>query len=370
MAEALKYHLNATVAARIARQVQSAHPTFDTQAFLATALHQFEHLALMPRAKHIAAALRQYLPEHYPQAIDILVASLGPKLPQPDNNGVAPLMYLPHVFFVSRYGLDFFAESMAAQYEITQRFTAEFSLRPFLQKYPEQSLAMLQRWATDPSVLVRRLVSEGTRPRLPWAARLPDFQRDPSPVIPLLEALKNDPELYVRRSVANHLNDIGKDNPDILMALAARWLQTPSPHILWLIKHALRFAVKAGDGRALALLGCGQTPDIVVQACTLTPTYARLGDTLCVHIQVHSTATTAQRLMVDLRVFYVKANGRTSPKVFKLKTLQLAAADTVQLNKKIPLMNRTTRQHHAGEHAVEILINGHSYPVGAFFLTL
>ena len=132
-------------------------------------------------------------------------------------------IYLPHVFFVAKFGVGHFEASMRAQYELTQRFTAEYSIRGFLERYPERTLARLREWAGDANAHVRRLVSEGTRPRLPWAPRLRAFQDDPQPVLELLELLKDDPELYVRRSVANNLNDIGKDNPTALIDTCRHW---------------------------------------------------------------------------------------------------------------------------------------------------
>ena len=150
----------------------------------------------------MAGALRRHLPEDYQAAIKILMKSLGPKLNGTEGLGMAPFLYLPHVRFVADYGLEHFELSMLAQYELTQRFTAEFSIRPFIEKYPDATMKRLKVWTKDPSAHVRRLVSEGTRPRLPWAPRLRGFQKDPRPVLELLELLKDDPELFVRRSVA------------------------------------------------------------------------------------------------------------------------------------------------------------------------
>ena len=165
---------------------------------------------------------------------------------------------MPHCFFVAEYGLDHFEPSMQAHYQLTQRFTAEFSIRPFLIKHTEATLARLRQWARDPNEHVRRLVSEGTRPRLPWASRLPAFQADPAPVLALLELLKDDPALYVRRSVANNLNDIGKDHPRVLMQTAQRWMRDATPERAWVVRHALRWAVKQGDPAALKVLGFGK----------------------------------------------------------------------------------------------------------------
>ena len=143
---------------------------------------------------------------------------------------------MPHLFFVSQYGLAHFEPSMQAQHALTQRFTAEFSIRPFLQHHPQQTLRRLSQWTQDPSEQVRRLVSEGSRPRLPWAPRLAAFQTDPRPVLQLLEQLRDDTSLYVRRSVANNLNDIGKDNPDMLMDTARRWLLGASTDREWIVR--------------------------------------------------------------------------------------------------------------------------------------
>lgn len=213
MAEPLKNHFGPEIPKRIAGMISAVFPRFDAQAFLDEAFKGYEDLHLTPRGWQIARALRRHLPDDFAAAADILIASLGPKLDRTEGLGMAPFLYLPHVLFVAEYGLDHFELSMRAQYELTQRFTAEFGIRPFLVRYPEQTLARLTAWTGDPSVHVRRLVSEGTRPRLPWAPRLRAFQANPRPVLALLERLKDDPELYVCRSVANNLNDIGKDHP-------------------------------------------------------------------------------------------------------------------------------------------------------------
>lgn len=210
MAEPLKNHFGPEVPRTIAAMIAAVWPEFPARRFLADVLAGYGPLALMDRGRRIADALHRYLPDGYPEAIAILIASVERgNVRHEAAPGMASFLYLPHVLFVARHGLDHFEASMRAQYLLTQKFTAEFSIRPFLERYPEKTLVRLRRWARDPRPAVRRLVSEGTRPRLPWAARLPAFQRDPRPVLELLELLKDDPALYVRRSVANNLNDIG-----------------------------------------------------------------------------------------------------------------------------------------------------------------
>jgi hypothetical protein len=183
MAEPLRNHFGPSVPRSIAVAVAAQHPSFNSDAFLAAALDGYESLDLTPRAWQITRALHSHLPPDYPSAIGILLASLGAPLQSTEKFGMAPFLYLPHVFFVASYGADHFEESMHAQYELTQRFSAEFSIRVFLEKHERRTLARLRKWASDPSPHVRRLVSEGTRPRLPWAARLRAFQKDPAPVL-------------------------------------------------------------------------------------------------------------------------------------------------------------------------------------------
>lgn len=385
MAEPLKNRYGPEVPAYIADQIQAVYPAFDRVAFLRDALDGFESLELMPRARHLCQALHQHLPEKFSEALDILTASLGVCLTDARSFGMTAFRYLPHVYFVSTYGPpsihaghDDFDQCMAAQYELTQRFTAEFSLRAFLTDFPEATLATLAVWATDPNEHVRRAVSEGTRPRLPWAARLPAFQRDPGPVIALLDLLKDDPSRYVQRSVANNLNDISKDSPEAFYATISRW-QTEwddRPANLrqgnrdWIIRHALRTAIKRGESQAFGLSGCAPQPKIEISATTIAPQRVTEGDSVRIEAMLRNVDSEAVTFVADLAVDYPKANGRHSRKVFKLKKLTLATGETTEVSKTISLRPMTTRKHYAGEHPVWLLINGQAHPLGQFDLTL
>jgi 3-methyladenine DNA glycosylase AlkC len=369
VAEPLKNRFGPTIPRTIADMIAAVYPAFSKAQFLHTALKGYEPLALMPRGRHIARALRQHLPGDYEQAITILLASLGPKVTTQVGDGeMAPFLYLPHVLFVQKYGLDHFELSMRAQHELTQRFTAEFSIRPFLERYREATLARLTQWATDPSPDVRRLVSEGTRPRLPWAPRLRDFQADPQPVLALLDLLKDDPDLYVRRSVANNLNDIGKDHPALLAETAKRWMQHATEERRWLIRHALRSAVKRGEPDALHVLGAGHDARVVVRQRSITPHRVQVGRSVTVAFEIMNAQSTPQRVMVDFRIHFVKANGSTTPKVFKLKMLELAPRASASLKKTVSLKPMTTRKHYPGQHRVDILLNGRAKSLGTFEL--
>jgi 3-methyladenine DNA glycosylase AlkC len=366
MAEPLKNSFGPEVAARIARMIKEADSTFDEHAFLTDALIGYQELELTPRAWQIAHALGRHLPQDYERAIEILLASLGPKLEAAELTGMDVFIYLPHVFYVAKFGVDHFEASMRAQYELTQRFTAEYSIRGFLERYPERTLDRLRDWAGDSNVHVRRLVSEGTRPRLPWAPRLRAFQDDPQPVLQLLELLKDDPELYVRRSVANNLNDIGKDNPTALIETCRQWLSGATAERTWLIRHALRSAVKRGEPAALEVLGFVPVTGVEVRDIQIAPAVASIGESVTFTVELANESSTAQQLLVDLRVHFVKANGRPSPKVFVLKELEVEPGGSARLTKTISLAQHTTRTHYPGKHRVEVVVNGRVIGSGAF----
>ena len=249
MAESLKDFYSPELVRRLGASIAAVHPSFDQQRWAKEALEGLGDLSLTDRARHLMNAMRSQLPEDYEAALEILLASLERPGTEGDDSSMASFFYLPHLYFVSEHGLGHFEASMRAQYLLTQRFTAEFSIRHFLERHPEATLAKLRQWAKDPSHHVRRLVSEGTRPRLPWAMRLRAFQKDPAPVLELLELLKDDESLYVRRSVANNLNDIGKDHPELLVATCERWSRGASAERQWILRHALRSAVKRGHWR-------------------------------------------------------------------------------------------------------------------------
>jgi hypothetical protein len=197
---------------------------------------------------------------------------------------------------------------------------------------------------------------------------LREFQQNPQPVLELLELLKDDPELYVRRSVANNLNDIGKDNPDQLFSTAQRWLEDASVERRWLVQHALRSAIKRGEAGALTVMGVGNKAQVELADVSITPARARSGGSIVISFAVRNMSKKAQRVLVDFQIHYVKANGQSKAKVFKLKTIDLAQGQTMVLGKKVTLAELTTRKHYPGVHQVDALINGRAMPLGSFQL--
>lgn len=375
MAEPLVNQFGPEIPTKLAHMLAAVVPGFDTEAFVADALHGYGDLSLMARGQHLAEVMRRHLPDDDVQAL----ACVEQAIEQPIDRGegsLASFLYLPYTCFVATFGLTQFEASMRLQHRLTQLFTAEFSIRAFLACSPEATLARLNEWAADPNEHVRRLVSEGTRPRLPWGRRLRAFQRDPMPVLDLLDRLKDDPSAYVRRSVANNLNDIGKDHPELLIQTARRWLSDStgdrSPQqaqaLRDLVSHALRSLVKAGDAEALAVLGYGERAVVSIDRVSCAPAHAVVGGKVTIACRVSNGLPVPQRLLCDLVVHYCKANGTTRPKVFKLKQVDLGGGAAVVLGKTVSLQQMTTRTHYPGEHRVELLVNGAVHPLGSFVL--
>ncbi|MGB3674313.1 MAG: hypothetical protein WA988_07735 [Candidatus Nanopelagicales bacterium] len=365
----LKDSFGPTVPIRIAEMVAAVAPDFDSTGFCAATLDGYDDLELMARSRKIADELAVYLPSEPDAAIDVLHRSLPSESEAAEWTGIAGFILMPHGIYVSRHGLGCFEESMQLQYEITKLFTSEFSIRAFIAGEYERTMERLARWAHDPNEHVRRLVSEGTRSRLPWAARLPMFQSDPHPVVELLELLKDDPSGYVRRSVANNLNDIAKDNPDVTIGVAKDWYSDDaSPERKTLVRHGLRTLIKQGDPRALAVLGYAETSAIKLSDFTATPEEPMIGESVRVAVIATNTTNKNVRLLIDFAIDFVKANGTTSRKVFKGGEFELGPQASESIAKTISVRQHTTRTHYPGVHDVYALVNGSTNSIGSFTL--
>jgi 3-methyladenine DNA glycosylase AlkC len=257
----LKLLLDSNAVNQLAENIHSVYNTFDKNGFINHTMDGINPLSLTERSVHIATSLKKYLPQIYSGAIEIILQSLTPPLAKTEGNGLAVLFYMPHCSYVAMYGVnaefnngrDPIEVSMNVQYELTQRFSCEFSIRPFIANHEKRTLKTLYKWMSDPNPHVRRLCSEGTRPRLPWSTKIDSFVNDPTATIPILEHLKNDPDLYVRRSVANHVGDIAKDHLELALNLCERWLKNASPELKWVIRHAIRNPFKKGNKSAIIL---------------------------------------------------------------------------------------------------------------------
>ncbi len=368
MADTLKTFFSPALVRRLAAELARVHSDFPAARFVKDACRGLAALELLDRGRHIARVLAAHLPPAYPEAIDVLIRSLGPEHATDElvGAGMAPFFYLPHTVFVAERGLNHFDLSMRAQDQLTKRFSAEASIRPYIARDPERVLAVLHTWTTDRDAHVRRLVSEGTRLRLPWAPRVPWLDANPERVLALLELLKDDASTMVRRSVANSLNDLGKVYPELLIRTAAAWLEACSPERRSLVEHALRSAVKRGDPGALRLLGYGKKPSVSLERVMFEPRRVRIGGRVSMRFALRSTSRTHQDLLVDVAVHFVKAKGLTAAKVFKVARLGLPPRQRVELKAAFSLAVHTTRVPRPGAHAVDVMVNGHAMPAGSF----
>jgi len=364
----LKSFFSPALVRRLAADLVRVNPGFPVDAFVKDAIAGLQRLELLDRGKHIAAALAVHLPRAYPDAIDVLLRSLGPEHATDEliGAGMAPFFYLPHTIVVAERGLDHFDLSMRAQYELTKRFSAESSMRPYIAREPERTFAVLRRWAADSNAHVRRLVSECTRLRLPWAARVAWLDANPERVLELLELLKDDPSTMVRRSVANNLNDLGKVRPDLLTRTGAAWLEGASEARRALVEHALRSAVKRGEAGALRLLGYGKEVSVGLEAVRFDPPRVAIGGRVAMSFALRSASRRAQNLLVDVAVHFVKGNGGAAPKVFKMKRVALPAGGRMAFQTSFSLAVHTTRVPRPGVHVVEVIVNGRALRAGSF----
>ncbi|QGG91359.1 DNA alkylation repair protein [Agrobacterium sp. MA01] len=353
MAEPLKHLIGHQTARDTADAVARAWGGFNHQSFLADTLPPLDALELMQRGQCIANALHHHLPDDFEQAATILHACL----PAADREGLSGWALLSFNQYIAAHGRGHLETALDLLKSLTPHFTAEFGVRPFIADEQERALAIISDWVTDPNHHVRRLASEGTRPRLPWAMRLPALVRDPAPILPILEALVDDEEDYVRRSVANSLNDIAKDHPDLVADFVERQSEGASKNRLWLLKHASRTLVKKGHAKALANFGYEPLSDVAA-TLELNSEHVEFPGELGFVVHLANTGKDAVTVLLDYAIHHQKKDGSLSPKVFKGKSLVLKPGERMTIDKRHALRPITTRVYHPGLHRLEILLNG------------
>lgn len=365
MPEPLKNLLHEALVGDMADRIAGNAPSFDKGHFVALATTGLPALELMERSALIRDALFATLPDDFPEAAAILKASL----PAAGKPGLSGWMLLPVNQFIAARGPDHFELGLDLLKALTPHFTAEYGIRPFIHRDQQRALAIISGWVGDSDRHVRRLASEGTRPRLPWAMRLPQLVKDPAPILPILTALMDDPEDYVRRSVANSLNDIAKDHPDLVAAFIGGHIESASPERRWLLKHASRTLLKKGHARALANFGFGAAASLACEL-RLAKDEVLFGEGLDFEIHVTNAGDTTQSLMIDYAIHHVKADGSLSPKVFKCKTITLAPGQSHAIERRHAMRPITTRRYYAGEHRIAILVNGAESASQSFVLVI
>jgi len=355
-------------ACRLAACVALIYPSFPLARFRRGLGDALEPLELKQRMHLLADRLEACLPNHPPELFCILVKSLA--VDDEGRGGLRGFLVWPLTEIVARRGLDCFEEAMGALREMTRCFTAEFAIRPFLREHPERTLRQLHAWCTDPHAHVRRLVSEGSRPLLPWGENLSKLLDPPHPTLSLLEKLKNDRSDYVRLSVSNHLNDISKHHPDLVIGTLGRWLDEASGDVRMekIARHACRTLLKAGHCGALELHGYGASESLKIVKFHLLEKSVRVGDFLEYCMVIRNTSRVPIKVMFDYAIFHCKADGTLRPKVFKGRTRELGAGERWEIKGRHSFKPVTTRVYHEGEHGIEPRLNGRAFPMVSFML--
>lgn len=353
----------------LAETIHKNYPEFQKGSFIKVCLKDFDSLNFKPRSDRIRDTLYTFLPKDFPKACSILIESLGSPIDFIDgetdwNN----FIIMPQTSFVGTYGKKHFDISMKALHAMTQRFTAEYDLRVFLEIDYDRAMKYLYQWARDPSHHVRRLVSEGTRPRLPLGGRIKRFQEDPTDLLDLLEKLLDDEVLYVRRSVANCLNDISKDNPVILLDRIKIWNKKKTTNRNWLIQHSLRSLIKSGNQDAMEILGFQTKAAFALENLSKIPRKISLGETIQLAISIQSKAKEVSNFSIDYRIYFMKKNRKLAPKTFKFRKIQLEPGEIKLLLGKFTLRPLSTRILYPGKHRLEWIINGKIIPSSEWVL--
>ena len=365
MAEPLKNIYNKTFFENFTAVAKQVIPQFNEKAFLEQVLDDnWAEKELKQRMRHVALILNTHLPGNFKNKLATII-QLIKQLKASGIKGGFEYMFLPD--FVEQFGLDDWKISLRAMETITQFTSCEFAIRPFLLKHQDEVMKQMEVWSKHPHPHVKRFASEGCRPRLPWAIAIPSLKKDPSTIFPILENLKNDNSLFVRKSVANNLNDIAKDHPDLVADLVKSW-KGQSEHTDWIIRHGCRTLLKKAHPSTYQLFNLNVTADCVVSNLKLSKSNLRIGDRLGFSFHL-KTGSKSSRLRLEYAVYYVKAGNKYSRKLFQLSESTFAPSKLYSFKKEQRFENFTTRKHYPGIHTIAIVVNGKELATKDFMLT-
>ncbi len=348
MAELLKDRYNESYLIQIADKIALQIPYFEKDAFLQIVYkNDWEDLALKARMRRISESVFEAIALPYEKAVEIVKAIA------PVGDGLLD-MWFPD--FVELYGLEHWDISMQNMEYLTQFSSAEFAIRPFIKKDSKRAFKQLYTWSKHENHHVRRLASEGCRPRLPWGMGLPNLKKDPAPILPILKQLKDDSSEYVRRSVANNLNDIAKEHPNLVLKIAEKWIGANENRDK-LVKHACRTLLKAGNTQAMLIFGFADPIHISINNLSCAPSPIEIGDYLHFNFDINNSAETKDVSRIEYAIDYVKKSGKTSRKVFKI-TENTYPKGITNIKRRQSFQDFTTRTHYPGIHQLSIIING------------
>jgi 3-methyladenine DNA glycosylase AlkC len=336
--------------------VEQYVPSFERDLFMEQIFdREWDNKELKARARHVSMVLKDNMFEDYPRNLEAILKMIRFIRKNKNRKGGIESMFFPD--FIECFGLDHYQISIEAMEEITMYFSCEFAIRPFILKYPEKTMQQMLLWASHHHPLVRRLSTEGCRPRLPWAMSLPFLKKDPSPVLAILEKLKDDAAETVRRSVANNLNDIAKDNPEVVIGIVKKW-QGISKETDWVVKHGSRTLLKQANPAIMEIFGLSATTDIKVTDFTIESPLVKIGSSLIFSFKVANNSKKDQLIRLEYGLYYLKANGSLARKVFKISEKIYPAGSETMVVRKQSFKIITTRVFHPGLHKLSIITNG------------
>jgi 3-methyladenine DNA glycosylase AlkC len=360
MAEQLKNMFSQQLLAGLSKRIKKEYSPFSEKKFL----HHFQteewkQAELKRRVRLVTEAMHEQMPQCFEDAIAILIPASSHF-----SWGFVGVIFPD---YVELYGREHWKTSMHALSEFTQTSTAEFAIRPFIVDNQDRAMKQMLQWSKSSNHHIRRLSSEGCRPRLPWGIRLHELMNNPSVILPILENLKEDPELYVRKSVANNLNDISKDHPELVLSIAEKWIGKHD-HTDWIVKHGLRTLLKSGNKRALSIFGHHEIKGLEVEKLKLSATKIKLGETLAFSFELKNITKTALECRVEYAIDFVKANNSHSKKIFQIAKMKVeSGVHVIKRNQRF--VDLTTRVHYSGKHIIHIVLNGETLASQAFELT-
>jgi len=366
MAEPFKNMYNEQFFDRFTKDLKLVINDFDACEFVSKIMdNEWENRELKQRTTHITAILKQFLPEEYKKAIAKILELLDyventqPDFSKIDDTKFGLMLEYGWILdnYVEQFGLDDYETSVKAIEKITQFTSCEFAVRPYIIKYPDKMMKQMLAWSKHKHWGVRRLASEGCRPRLPWAMALPNLKENPAPIIPILENLKNDPARFVRLSVANNLNDIAKDNPETVIELVKKW-QGESEEVDWITKHGCRTLLKQGRSEVMELFGFDSVKNISVENFKILTPEVKIGNSLEFSFKLLNNNNKKSKIRLEYGIYYQKANGTLTKKVHKISEKEYAENSTTQITRKHSFRVVTTRKFHIGLHQVAVTING------------
>lgn len=367
MATALKDLYNDTFFDYFIQSFSEIHTSFNGKKFKKEIYAaNWPQLELKQRMRHSADVLAKQLPTNYPEAADYIIRYTNHWHKSKYRGFGLEMMFIGD--YIERYGLHDVETSIKAMEKFTTISSAEFAIRPFLNKYPERMIKQMDIWSKHPHELVRRLSTEGFRPRLPWGLAVPYLKKDPSPVIPILETLKNDTSETVRRSVANNINDISKDHPNVVLELLTRW-KKHHPETEKIVKHASRTLLKKGHPAVLELFGSGASKNLALEITDGIKNKIHVGDSQSFSMNISYTGKGEQKIRVEYVIYFLLNNGKHGKKVFFISEKTLTKGQLVNIKKSHAFKPITTRTYYAGTHKMAILLNGKEYDLGEFILS-